>query len=103
MKTGPCCVIDLFSLYALFTQYRSCDNTLENCFFQITSYLRAYLRIIYKEETGQVPLGPLLEKQNIPAKEVYCEMRISNFSLVNASYISIWVRMRFWRKGGNVY
>ena len=28
--------IDLFSLYVLFSQYRSCDNTLENCFFQIT-------------------------------------------------------------------
>ena len=30
-------LIDLFSLYLLFSQYRSCDNTLENCFFQISS------------------------------------------------------------------
>ena len=36
--------INLFSLYVLFSQYRSCDNTLENCFFQILSYSRAYLR-----------------------------------------------------------
>ena len=25
----------VFSLYGLFSQSRSCDNTLENCFFQI--------------------------------------------------------------------
>ena len=30
--------IDLFSLYILFSQYKSCDNTLENCFFQISFY-----------------------------------------------------------------
>ena len=35
---------DLFSLYVLFSQYRSCDNTLENCFFQISSCSRAYVR-----------------------------------------------------------
>ena len=54
--------IDLFSLYVLFSQYMSCDNTLENCFFQISSYSRAYLRVIYEKTMGQVPLGPLLEK-----------------------------------------
>ena len=37
-------LIDLFSLYVLFSQYRSCDNTLENCFCQISSCLRAYVR-----------------------------------------------------------
>ena len=37
--------IDLFSLYVLFSQNRSCDNTLENCFFQIPSYSRAYVQI----------------------------------------------------------
>ena len=41
---------DLFSLYVLFSQYRSCDITLENCFFQISSHLRAYLRIIYEKQ-----------------------------------------------------
>ena len=33
---------DLFSLYVLFSQYRS-YNTLENCFFQISSCSRAYV------------------------------------------------------------
>ena len=37
-------LIDLFSLYVLFSQYRSCDNSLENCFFQISSCSRAYVR-----------------------------------------------------------
>ena len=36
-------------------------------FFQISSYSRAYLRIIYEKIKGQVPLGPLLGKQNIQA------------------------------------
>ena len=43
----------------------------ENCFFQISSYSRAYLRIIYEKTTSQVPLGPLVGKKNILAKEVY--------------------------------
>ena len=64
-------IIYLFMLYVLFSQYRSCDNTLGNCFFQIRPYSRAYLRIIYEETKGQVPLGPLMRKQNLQAKEVY--------------------------------
>ena len=44
--------IDLFSLYVLFSQYRWCDNTLEYCFFQISSHSRAYLRIIYEKTKG---------------------------------------------------
>ena len=63
--------IDLFSLYILFSQYRSCDNTPENCFFQISSYSRAYVRIIYKKTKDRVPLEPLLGKQNMRAKEVH--------------------------------
>ena len=63
--------IDLLSLHVSFSQYRSCDNTLENCFVQISSYSRAYLRINYEKTKGEVPLGPLLGKQNIQAKEVY--------------------------------
>ena len=55
-------LIDLFSLYVLFSQYRSCDNTLENCFSQISSYSRAYLRVIYEKTNGQVLPGPLLAK-----------------------------------------
>ena len=37
-------LIDLFSLYVLFSQYRPRDNTLENSFFQISSCSRAYVR-----------------------------------------------------------
>ena len=40
-------------------------------FFQISSYARAYVGIIYEKTEGQVPLGPLFGKQNIQAKEVY--------------------------------
>ena len=64
------CEIDLFSWYVLFFQYRPYGNTLENCFFQILSYSCAYLLIIYEKTKDQVPLGPLLGKQNIQAKEV---------------------------------
>ena len=67
----PCSPIDLFSLYILFSQYRSCDNTPENCFFQISSYSRAFVRIIYEKTKGQVPLEPLLGKQNMRVKQVY--------------------------------
>ena len=68
--------IDLFGLYVEFSQYRSCDNTLGNCFFQISSYSRAYVREIYEKTKGQVPLGPLLGKQNIQAKEVHCWLKL---------------------------
>ena len=54
------------SLVSLFCfPIRSCNNTLENYFFQISSYSRAYLRSIYEKTKGQVPLGPPLGKQNI--------------------------------------
>ena len=63
-------LIDLLSLYVLFSQYMLCDNTLENCFFQISSCSRAYV-CRHKNTKCQVPLGPLLGKQTIQAKEVY--------------------------------
>ena len=53
-----------------FPNNRSCDNTLENCFFQISSHSRAYLRINC-EKTGLSSLRPLLGKQNIQAKKAY--------------------------------
>ena len=52
-------LIDLFSLFVLFSQHRSPENPPGNCFFQISSYSREYLRIIYEKTKGQVPLGPL--------------------------------------------
>ena len=63
--------IDLFSLYVLCFQEKSCHNTLGNCFFQISFHSRAYVRIIYEQTKGQVPPGPLLRKQNTQANEVY--------------------------------
>ena len=42
-------IIDLFSLHVLFSQCRSCDDTLENRFFQILSYSHAYVCIIYEK------------------------------------------------------
>ena len=66
--------IDLFSLYILFSQCRSCDVTLESCFFEIASYSRAYVRIIY-EDKRKIPLGTShdlhWENKNVQAKEVY--------------------------------
>ena len=56
-----------------FSHYRSCDDTLENCFFKTISYSRAYLSIIYEKTKRQVSLAPLLEKQNIQATEVHCK------------------------------
>ena len=63
---------DLFSLNVLFPQYRSRANTLGNRFIQISSYSHTCLRIISGKTMDQVPLGPILGKQNIQAKESYC-------------------------------
>ena len=58
----------------MFSQYKSCDNTLKSCFYQISSHSSAYLRIIYEKTKGQDPLWPLLGKQYIQAKEVYLDV-----------------------------
>ena len=58
------------SLYVLFSQYmyRLCDHTLENFFFLlISSHSRAYQRINDEKTKDEIPLGPLLGKQNIQA------------------------------------
>lgn len=44
-----------FSLYVLFSQCRSCDNNLEDCFFQIVPHSRAYVSIIMKKTKGEIP------------------------------------------------
>ena len=49
-------------------QNRSCDNTLENCFFQISDHSSAYVHIFYKKTNDQVSLGPQYGVQNIKAK-----------------------------------
>ena len=60
----------LVSLYILSSKYRSCDDTLENCFFQSSSCSRPYVRMIY-EKTVSNSHGTSIGKQNIQAKEVY--------------------------------
>ena len=38
--------MDLFSLYVLFSHFRPRGVTLGNCFFQMSSYVRAYVCIV---------------------------------------------------------
>ena len=47
--------IDLFRLYVLFSYFRARDATLENNFFQISSYTRAYARMTYEKTKGEFP------------------------------------------------
>ena len=42
-------------------------------------------RIIYEKTNGQVPLGPILGKQNIQAKEVFCTMTSFYYNHENPS------------------
>ena len=79
--------IDLFCMHVLFSQCGVCGSTLENCLFQISSYLNVYMpkgkimSYLYICQKGKIPLRlsrgkqnihtPLLGKQNIQAKEVY--------------------------------
>ena len=81
--------IDLLSWCVLFSQTRSRDtcNTLENwCFFQISFYSQAYVHIIYEKTKAQVPLGPLLGKQNIQAKEFYYHTMVCRYILTTDHY-----------------
>ena len=55
--------IDLFSLYVLFSQYRSRDNTLGEPFLSnFVLFTCITLRIIYEKTMGRVPLGPAIGK-----------------------------------------
>ena len=38
------------------------------------SIAKSILNLIYEKRKGQVPLGPLMEKENIQAEEVYWHM-----------------------------
>ena len=48
-------VIDLFSLYVLFSHFRPRDATLGNSFFQRSSYACAHARTNYEETKGKFP------------------------------------------------
>ena len=64
--------IDLFSLFFfLFSQYSSCDNTLENCFFQISSYSPAYQRKIYEKTLrAKFPWDLYWENQSVGKQNI---------------------------------
>ena len=65
--------IDLFSLYVLLSQYRSCDNTVEKIFFSNFVLLTCIsTHNLWKDKGSRSPrLGPLLRRQNVQVKEVY--------------------------------
>ena len=66
--------MNLFSLYILFSHFRSRDVTLGNGFFQMWSYARAYVCITH-EKQKENSLGNItwseMGKQNVQAKEVH--------------------------------
>ena len=75
-------LIDLFSLYALFPQLGYVITPLFLfLFFSNFALFTEYLRIIYEKTKGQGPLGLLLGKQNIQAKEVYSLWNLRNHSV----------------------
>ena len=51
----------------------------------------AYVRIIYERTKGQVPLGPLLGKQNLQAKEVYLPTENKGASNINCSIVVLYL------------
>ena len=57
---------DLFSLYVLFSQYRSWDNTLENCFFHISSCSCAY--VLTKRQSVKFPCDLYWENKTYKLK-----------------------------------
>ena len=48
-------VLDLFSLYVLFSHFRPRDATRGNSFFQMSSYARANVRITIEKTKGEFP------------------------------------------------
>ena len=52
-----CFLIDLFSLYGLFSHFRPRDATRGNSFFQMSSHARANLRITNAKTKGKFPCG----------------------------------------------
>ena len=62
--------IDLLSLYVLFSEYRSCDNTLEKFLSNFVLFMGICMYNLWKDK-GSSSLGTSTGKQNIQAKEVY--------------------------------
>ena len=59
-------LIDLFSLYVLFSQFKSREVYSKELCLTI-ALLRSYVREFLRNNTSQTPLRPSLEKQNIQA------------------------------------
>lgn len=54
----------------MFSLYRSCDNTLVICFFQISSYSCALVHLNYEKILGENSPGTFIGRQNIQDTEV---------------------------------
>ena len=80
--------IDLFSLYVLFIHIRSCDETLENGLFQIFSYSRAYVYIIYIRWIQELPWD--LEWAN----KTYKVYWIINMGVVKTSFLATGIKAK---------
>ena len=67
-------LIDLFSLYVLFSHLRPRDGTKGNSFFQMSSYARANVRITKEKNKRKIPMRAFtwseMGKQNVQAKKV---------------------------------
>ena len=105
--------IDLFRLYILFSQYRSCDNTQEIwsfvLFIKKSIFMLAF--ILYNEQDkGSNPLSiitwSVLGKQNVQEKKVYCCLYIIIQKIAppakSGKYYQIWFFPRFWGENGGV-
>ena len=53
--SSPLILIDLFSLYVLFSHFRPRDATRGNSLFQMSSYARAHVRITNEKTKGKFP------------------------------------------------
>ena len=73
-------LIDLFSLYVLFSQFRPRDATRVNSFFQMSSYARANVRMT-NENKSKIPMrasrGLKWENKIYKLKRVYCVVSVS--------------------------
>ena len=67
-------VMNLLSLYVLFSHFRPRDATRGNSFFQMLSYARANVRKTIEKHNGKIPIRAsrgLKWEKNVQAKKVY--------------------------------
>ena len=79
-------VIDLFGLVGFFSQCKPCDNTVENCFFQILSYPRTYRGIEwYKLRDPSFKIRDC-QTQNHPKTRLETPTNISEISISGQNF-----------------